>query len=489
MNIWKKSLLTFFAIFIVLTSIFPKGIQAQTWYAPTLEEFTAKVQNAPENEIFGERYTQAQIYWILYSLVNFAIGQEITGCTKDPVRVVSCLQALFSSSSVIPGTGVKIDDTGVILPLASLVDQTIRFRPASGIGYLAEKLERLNLVDNTYAQEGFGYETLAPTSKLWVAARDASYALSIIVIVVLAFMIMFRTKISPQASLTVQIAMPRIVIALVLITFSFAIAGLLIDIAYLALGIIGAMFSVTGISNLTPTELFDGLQHWGNGMVSIGIMLILYLLVPTLFVGTKMGGFALSVGIVAIVLLSIVVLIIYLVALAKILWVMFKSMLMVTLLVVFSPLYCLWGVFPSSGGYGNWMKSFVGHLSLFVSIPLMIFFANVIMWGSIGGASLLMPNEFLNPYGIDTTLIAGGMELPGFFGGYNPVFGMIGGLILLLSAPKLGGSIRDQIITGRAQFGTAGLEAIPGATTIVGGTQKEIGGRVGKAISNRIFGP
>jgi hypothetical protein len=455
MNIWKKALLSFFAIFLAFSTLLPSISYAQNspWYAPTLEDFNKKVSGAPANEIFGERYTQAQVYWIIFSLVNIAIGQGVLDCTQvsqDLTQIGTCIEGVLGGTAIIPGV---TQDAGVVLPLAMLVDQTIQNRPASGVQYVSEKLERLNLVDTAYAQNtGFGFTTLEPVAKLWVPVRNASYALMVVAIVVLAFMIMFRTRISPQASLTVQIAIPKIVIALVLITFSYAIAGFMIDLAYLVLGLVGAMFSVGGISTLDAPALFGGLQNWGNGMVAIGVMLFLYVLAPTLLLGIGSLGLL---GIAAILILILVV-IVYLIALVKILWVMFRSMLILTLLVVLAPIYILWGVISSSGGFGGWLKMFVANLSIFVTIPLLIFFANVIMWGSVGGPSVLAPSLFLNPYGIDTTLIAGGMQLPGFFGGYNAIFGMVGGIVLLLSAPKLAAGIRDYIATGKGQFGLAG---------------------------------
>src|SRR5258708_14361646 len=64
-------------------------------------------------------------------------------------------------------------------------------------------------------------------------------------------MIMFRVKISPQVVVSVQSALPKIAIALVLVTFSYAIAGFLIDIMYVFVGLFSLVFSrftVAGVS-------------------------------------------------------------------------------------------------------------------------------------------------------------------------------------------------------------------------------------------------
>lgn len=466
MNILKKSLLGFLAFFISATSIFaaPAMAQSSPWYAPTLEDFNKKVTGAPENEIFGERYTQAQVYWIVLSLANIIAGQSVLECIQkeDATQIESCLVGALNSP-FIPGTssdsGSNNTQLGAILPLANLVDLTISSRPASGVKYVSSIASKLNIVDTANAQQssGFGYTTLSPVIPLWSTVRNMAYALTVVVIVILAFMIMMRTKISPQASLTVQVALPRIVIALILITFSFAIAGFLIDISYLILGLIGALFGVTEISTLNAAEMFGGLQNWGNGMVSIGVMLFLYIFAATwvasVGLGIVSGGILGGMGGVAGVIFAVIILIIYLVALIKILWLMFRSLIVITMLIIFSPFYFLWGVVSTGQGFGGWLKTYIGNLSVYVTVPLFIFLANVIMWGAVPGDSVLAPSLFLNPYGIRTNLIAGGVQLPGFFGGYNAIFGMIGGLVLLLSAPKMASGIRDIIITGRGQLG------------------------------------
>ena len=63
-------------------------------------------------------------------------------------------------------------------------------------------------------------------------------------------MVMFRANISPQAVATVQDSLPRIVIALVLVTFSYAIVGLMIDLMFVILNIIINTLAQAGLVNL-----------------------------------------------------------------------------------------------------------------------------------------------------------------------------------------------------------------------------------------------
>jgi hypothetical protein len=93
-------------------------------------------------------------------------------------------------------------------------------------------------------------------------------------------MIMFRAKLNPQTVISVENALPKIVVALLLITFSFAIAGFLIDLMYISIGIIAVLFSnapnVPADYNTTqkilekfyfaasPDSVFGSLFNWDN---------------------------------------------------------------------------------------------------------------------------------------------------------------------------------------------------------------------------------
>jgi hypothetical protein len=110
--------------------------------------------------------------------------------------------------------------------------------PASGVAWAYSGLQNAGFVPKTYAAEGIGFAAIKPFSNLWKIFRDLSYMVLVIILIAIGFMIMFRTKINPQTVISVENALPKIVIALILITFSFAIAGFLIDLMYIAIGLI-----------------------------------------------------------------------------------------------------------------------------------------------------------------------------------------------------------------------------------------------------------
>lgn len=139
---------------------------------------------------------------------------------------------------------------GVIGTANNLIAQ-LHNQSASGVQYIAQVKDSL-LGKPAYAQDT-GVTGLQPLLPLWRGFRNVIYILSSIVFVVIGLMIMFRVKISPQAVITIQNAIPQLIITLIMVTFSYAVAGLIIDLSNLIQGIVVAIFfSIEGKSLSQP---------------------------------------------------------------------------------------------------------------------------------------------------------------------------------------------------------------------------------------------
>lgn len=142
-------------------------------------------------------------------------------------------------------------------------------KPASGIYWAQTSLENTGLIPSVSAAEGIGFAAIKPISSLWKVFRDVAYLLVVVVIVAVGFLIMFRTKIDAQTAITAEQALPRIVITLLLITFSFPIAGFLIDLMYFLMAV-----TITIIAG-DPTKQFFDVSVMQNQMLSAGPHMIL----------------------------------------------------------------------------------------------------------------------------------------------------------------------------------------------------------------------
>ena len=115
--------------------------------------------------------------------------------------------------------------------------------PASGSYWVYTSLQSAGFIPKIYAAEGIGFATIKPFANLWKIFRDISYMVLVLILIAIGFMIMFRMKMNPQTVISVENALPRIIISLILITFSFAIAGFLIDLMYISIILITSLLS------------------------------------------------------------------------------------------------------------------------------------------------------------------------------------------------------------------------------------------------------
>ncbi len=136
--------------------------------------------------------------------------------------------------------------------------------PASGLMWVYEGLQNTGFIPKTMAAEGIGFAAIKPFSNLWKIFRDLSYMVLVIILIAIGFMIMFRAKINPQTVISVENALPKIVISLILITFSFAIAGFLIDLMYIIIGITVSVLS----NNPSGGTYFDSTTYKNEYMMA-----------------------------------------------------------------------------------------------------------------------------------------------------------------------------------------------------------------------------
>lgn len=119
---------------------------------------------------------------------------------------------------------------GAIGTMGNLIAMTFNIPLHTGdyFGYLASDF---GVAKPAYAQ-GIGFNSLSPLTDIWVAFRNIVYILFVLVFVIIGFAIMFRVHIDPRTVMTIENQIPKIIIGLILVTLSLAVAGFLIDLMW-----------------------------------------------------------------------------------------------------------------------------------------------------------------------------------------------------------------------------------------------------------------
>jgi hypothetical protein len=384
----KKVALIFLSTVLFLNSMimpfagaFAADPPPSTWYNQGMTDWYVKVydRNNP-SEIFGERYTAAQVQWILLSLfwgaVNIIPGNpDMAVCIINKEPRIECGKILIETikryTPLVDST--KSED---ISKTASLFN-TIEKNPISGINYTNNLIGKFNPVTEVNAQ-GFGFNTGADSIKVfWQAARNLSYGLIVLAVIIMAFMIMFRVKISPQLVISVQSALPNVIFTTVLITFSYAIAGFAIDLMYVIIGLIASLLTSSGFSNDTFAKLFTELTS-GHGIITlmfqywIAFIYTAFLNIFTSELDTILAMFMLLFAVISVLFILFWSL--------KIIYVVFKNFAMLMLTIATGPLEILVGAFTGRSSFGSWFKKLLSILVVYPLIGILFFFSFFFLW-------------------------------------------------------------------------------------------------------------
>lgn len=384
-NMLKKLLVSFMAAMILLTSIAPSVANAQ-WYNQSYEEFHEMVfsEATPPQEIFGERYTYAQVQWIMYSLADFFANVA----TNQTPEIVSCGLVMArggegggpgAEECVQAAQAIATQNTASNLanaPDGSFITFMAKDRSLSAITTMKNSMKKLNPASEVKAQTGFGYDTALNDMirDLWMYARNISYALFIFLAIILSFMIMFRVKLNPQTVVSIQSAIPKLFITLILITFSYAIAGFVVDLMYVVIGLFALMLGP--VLNLENIDLFNimtrGLANtgvWGFAILNIFGMSVAFILALGMLLGTVfqiVNAISLfSIGTVLFIIAIIIIFLILLIITFKILISLLRAYVEFILNVFTGPLQIAIGVVVPGAGFGAWLKRVIASLAVF----------------------------------------------------------------------------------------------------------------------------
>lgn len=116
-------------------------------------------------------------------------------------------------------------------------------------------------VHKSYAADiGIGIRGLTPLINIWIVMRNLAYLLVTIAFAFIGVGVMLRVKIDPRTVMTIENQLPKLIIGLIMSTFSFAIAGILIDLMYIVVSLIFNVYvSIPGID--TSRVSLDQLQQ------------------------------------------------------------------------------------------------------------------------------------------------------------------------------------------------------------------------------------
>lgn len=292
--------------------------------------------------------------------------------------------------------------------IIGLTNQSISFLyhpPISGVQYLAQAASNF-IGKPIYAASNGGYQGLSSLIPLWKGFRDVTYVIFSLIFIIIGIMIMLRIKISQQAVITIQSALPKLITSLILVTFSYAIVGLLIDLSYVveALGIsiiLKASGDTQSVSDIISSP--DILKRLMNlvpvmGITTIGVITGTALTIISIL--TAIPG----IGFIAVTIVFSALIIIIFWYNIRFFFGLLKCYVNILIKTITGPLEIALGSIPNMKmGFGSWFVDILANLLVF---PISMIF--LVMVKSIMNA-VQNGNDMWTPTGLE--LFSGGKIL------------------------------------------------------------------------------
>lgn len=498
-----KAKLTALLILCLFSFVVVKGVFAQT--LPGFDPSTTD-PNVPQN-----LNTLSQS--VLIELMS-AVTCQLAGINPtDPQG--RCLDVDPATHKI----GYVQNGGGLIGSMGSMIGMTFDM-PVHTSEYVQNLASNFGIAKKTYAQTanngGQGFMSLSPLMSAWQVFLNLVYLLFVIIFMLIGLGIIFRRNIDARSVMTVQNALPKVIMVLLLITFSFAIAGFMIDMMYIIMYFFYELFNtIPGlhgqIPNLSPTNLqgitpfgaigaySNGGGVWGiafsasknvsgiitdvfsgtfgsvmaalisgliTGIASVALPGVGTVIGVGLTIGSIFGGAAVGsreIGFIGGFISFFIILMALLFVLGRLWWTLIKAYVFILIDVTIAPLWIAGSLIPGSPlTAGSWFKHILSYILVFPTAFIM----------------LLLGEEFVQVY---TTHGSQFFTPPMIGGGINPKnFGALIGMAIIFMTPEVINIVKDTLKAPK-------MNSYQGAVTGALGKGVGYAGFLPKKVGHKLF--
>jgi len=362
--------LIFVITFLVSWSLVTKPAQASIW-----DWIAAQFQSKEASDNMTTSITQEGVSSEKHvtetssNLLN-VINLHVLGApTSEDATASSMLR-----ESVGPGL-ISVVNSGIVAMYEP---------PASSRTYMADLLQNAKIIPEAQAQ-GLGFSSLDPVLETWKSFRNIAYLFFVVLFLVIGFMIMFRAKIG-QAAVTVQQAIPSVIVALLAVTFSYAIAGLLIDLMYVIMYMLAALFDggqelITGNFFTLVGVMFT--DFWDNMSTAVEDLMS-GLLGQESFLKEALDWLS-TLSATVIVGLAI------LIGTFKIFFELLKSYISIILQIVLAPVILMVGAIPGQNSFMSWIRNLASNLVMWPLVMICLLINRMLTQGTYTSGGFIPP--------------------------------------------------------------------------------------------------
>lgn len=428
-------------LFFSFVTLSPTSVHAQSQFAtPNVDA------NVDQNQ---HTFVQSAMIEVMSAVICQLSGNDMI--TNKP-----CL-GINPQTNKIGYTPTTNDAPGGLLGMVSGSIGSMYVIPVHSSSYVRYLSQNFGVTKPSYAQaleggggastvtQNTGFEQLDIMLSFWRVFRDIAYLGFVVAFVIIGLAIMLRVKIDPRTVMTIQNQLPKIVITMIMITFSYSIVAFCVDMmwatTYLTINIFDSVDKTNTtngkervdsgiiIQNLvaTPLSFYGALtQNVADGYtknspkdIAAGPVAISRRVGETIGdmakavsifrdpgkcgIGIKVAGISAGDGEItncfgvganyllqwaASIIGTLVVLVAILFTLFKVWFMLLRSFAYIIIYTALAPLYLFMGIFPgSSFGFDPWIRGIISNLLVFPAC-IAVLLAGRIFMNSTNGNTL-----------------------------------------------------------------------------------------------------
>jgi len=403
-------------------------------------------------------------------------------------------------------------NTGLIGESGKMISFLFQNQPVSTRSYLAhvtQNLQKNKVIPSALAatSPGTGFSTFSPFLNIWIAVRNLAYLALVVFFIVYGFMMMFRVNLGQKTVISVQLAIPKLIVTLLIITFSYAIVGLVYDlmwvIIYFIFGYLESQ-NITVLGYVGDIAKFASGNSWG-GMIgsfilnsSVAAPSAIFVVLNLIFGGVGAGlgilvSFYTGIGF----LIMLVVILAVLISYGKLFIKLIGAFISVVISLITGPIVLLGNALPGSKAIGTWFRGIVANLAVFPVTMLFLLFSYILMIQPLIGTctdivgpmrTFFQPGSADEPvvfcerlYGVRSLVDGSDISITGVPLIAPPRVGFdargllaLLGIGLLLMASKYVDIVRDSLKVSPFKYGSAITENITNSREVYSGARKAI---------------
>ena len=297
---------------------------------PTLYQFSAIAEDQPQQSIvrFGYNYDTVRYLKTFYNILGVSIDNAVRCATVAPPIGFSALGLLCEAATGAPANPDNCAHfmLGYNAPSGGFADSPVS-GSLLGLYYTLEKAEESSVppLDVKYfagrqlekipylgtALAAPAYNTTPFVNDIynaWKIVRNLSLSVFSLIVLGVGIMMINRSRVNPQTVVTIQYALPKIILSLVFIVFSYPIGAVICVFFHKIVGVIKSIILFQGLLTLGEAIIRDFfiLDDTGRPVKVAVIKIVVYAIISITQAGIGMSSYLLALIITIVIFFQII---------------------------------------------------------------------------------------------------------------------------------------------------------------------------------------